>query len=56
MDMKFMGSGRAPLLVDHDPTDQVGVVQKASLGEDGMARASVRFGRSIPPGRNFEAV
>lgn len=28
VDMEFMGSGRAPLLVDHDPTDQVGVVEK----------------------------
>ena len=46
VDMEFMGSGRAPLLVDHDPTDQVGVVEKASLGEDRVARASVRFGKS----------
>ena len=44
--MEFIGSGRAPLLVDHDPTDQVGVVDKASLGTDRVARANVRFGKS----------
>ena len=46
VDMECMGSGRAPLLVDHDLTDVVGVVEKASLGEDRVARASVRFGSS----------
>ena len=43
---EFIGSGRAPLLVDHDPTDQVGVVEEISLGEDRVARARVRFGKS----------
>ena len=42
----FIGSGRAPLLVDHDMTDQVGVVEQISLGADRVARAVVRFGRS----------
>ena len=46
INMEFMGSGRAPLLVDHDPTDQVGVADKASLGTDRVARANVRFGKS----------
>ena len=46
IDMEFIGSGRAPLLVDHDPSDQIGVVEEVSVGPDRVARARVRFGRS----------
>ena len=46
MQMEFINSGRAPLLVDHDPTDVVGVVEQVAMGADRMARARVRFGRS----------
>jgi HK97 family phage major capsid protein len=46
IDTAFIGSGRAPLLVDHDPTDQVGVVERIDIGADRVARAVVRFGRS----------
>ena len=46
IDMEFIGSGRAPLLVDHEMADQVGVVEQISLGSDRVARAVVRFGRS----------
>ena len=46
MQMGFINSGRAPLLVDHDPTDVVGVVEQVTMGADRMARARVRFGRS----------
>jgi HK97 family phage major capsid protein len=35
-----------PLLVDHDPTDHVGTVESASVGDDRVGRAVVRFGRS----------
>ena len=56
VDMAFMGSGRAPLLVDHDPTDQVGVVEKASLGDDRVARADVRFGKSVRAEEMYEDV
>jgi len=42
----FIGSGRAPLLVDHEMTDQIGVVEQIELGADRVARARVRFGRS----------
>ena len=47
MQMEFINSGRAPLLVDHDPTDVVGVVEQVTMGADRMARARVRFGRSV---------
>jgi len=43
---EFIGSGRAPLLVDHDMADQVGVVEQIELGGDRVARARVRFGKS----------
>jgi HK97 family phage major capsid protein len=46
IDMEFIGSGRAPLLVDHEMADQVGVVEKINLGMDRVARAVVRFGKS----------
>jgi HK97 family phage major capsid protein len=46
IDMEFIGSGRAPLLVDHEMADQVGVVEQISLGTDRVARAVVRFGKS----------
>lgn len=45
MDTAFIGSGRAPLLADHDPTKQIGVVESVEL-DDGRARALVRVSRS----------
>ncbi len=50
MDKKAMRAERlksgAPLLMDHNATDQVGVVESYSIGKDGVARAIVRFGES----------
>ncbi len=39
-------SAGAPLLCDHDPCCQVGIVERISLGTDRVARAEVRFGKS----------
>lgn len=36
----------APLLLEHDRGDQIGVVEEASIGEDRKGRAKVRFGNS----------
>jgi HK97 family phage major capsid protein len=47
IDLSFLNSGRAPLLLDHDPTQQIGVVESVDL--DGSARrlrATVRFGKN----------
>lgn len=47
IDLEFASSGRMPLLLDHDPRQQIGVVENVSL--DGSARrlrATVRFGRN----------
>ena len=47
VDMGFVGSGRAPFLVDHDRSvdSQIGVVEKAWV-EGGRGRARVRLGKS----------
>ena len=47
IDLSFLASGRAPLLMDHDPLKQVGVIESVDL--DGSARrlrATVRFGKN----------
>ena len=47
IDLEFARSGRMPLLLDHDPRQQIGVVENVEL--DGSARrlrATVRFGKN----------
>jgi HK97 family phage major capsid protein len=47
IDLGFLASGRAPLLLDHDPEKQIGIIESVDL--DGSARrlrATVRFGRN----------
>lgn len=47
IDLDFLNSGRAPLLLDHDPEQQIGVIESVEL--DGSARrlrATVRFGKN----------
>lgn len=46
IDLGFMASGTAPLLLDHDQTRQIGVVESVRLDSDRVLRAKVRFGRS----------
>lgn len=46
IDDSFLKGGTAPLLVDHQPRDLVGVVEAVTLGADRKMRARVRFGRS----------
>lgn len=43
--LKRLNKGGA-LLMDHEPTDQVGVIEKAFIGTDRKGRAVVRFGKS----------
>ena len=46
IDMDFLASGRAPLLLDHDPHKQIGVIESVELDEKaGRLRANVRFGK-----------
>ena len=44
-DLSRLHSG-APLLVNHDPNDQIGVVENARIDDDKVGRATVRFGKS----------
>ena len=44
--MDFMNSGRAPLLMYHDTRQQIGVIEKASIGGDKIGHATARFGRT----------
>lgn len=41
----FIGSKAAPLLLDHNPEKQIGVIERVWL-DDGKGRAAVRFGKS----------
>ena len=44
IDLAFLRSTTAPLLLDHDPKRQIGVVEDVAVGGDKVARARVRFG------------
>ena len=57
IDLSFLNSGRAPLLLDHDPERQIGVVESVDL--DGSARrlrATVRFGKGALAREAFDDV
>lgn len=47
INMEFIASGRAPLLLDHDMTKQIGVIEEFKLDETAKRTvAVVRFGKS----------
>jgi hypothetical protein len=46
IDMQFLNSGRAPVLLSHNMRDHVGVIDSADIGTDRKGRAVLRFGRS----------
>ena len=57
MNLDFINSGRAPLLVGHSLDDQVGVVERVELDEDARRlRAVVRFGKSQRASEMFDDV
>jgi len=57
IDLAFLNSGRAPLLLDHDPEKQIGVIESATLdGDSRRLRAVVRFGRNGLAKEAFEDV
>ena len=55
IDLSRMLSG-APLLVNHDSADQVGVVEEVRLDPDQVLRGRVRFGRSARAEEIFQDV
>lgn len=57
IDLSFLNSGRAPLLLDHDPTLQIGIIESVEL--DGSARrlrATARFGKGALAREAFDDV
>lgn len=45
VDLSFLASGRAPLLLEHDREDQIGVIERAAIDADGVGRAVIRFSK-----------
>ena len=57
INMEFIASGRAPLLLDHDMTKQIGVIEEFRLDETAKRTiAVVRFGKSALAREIFEDV
>jgi len=57
IDLSFLASGRAPLLLDHDPKQQIGVIESVELDSDARRlRAKVRFGRNGIAAEAFDDV
>lgn len=51
-----LNGGKHPLLVDHNPRDQVGVIEKAWLDPDKKLRCLARFGNSARANEIFQDV
>jgi HK97 family phage major capsid protein len=47
IDLKRFQSGSAPVLVDHETRDQVGVIESSAVGADNVLRAVIRFSQSV---------
>ncbi|HZQ01410.1 MAG TPA: phage major capsid protein [Reyranella sp.] len=55
VDLSFIGSGNAPVLVNHDPDRQVGVVQSATVAND-RGQAVLRFGQGDAASEVFQDI
>lgn len=48
IDLSFLNSGNAPLLLDHDPERQIGIIESVNLDSSARRlRATVRFSKSV---------
>ena len=57
IDLEFARSGRMPLLLDHDPRQQIGVIENVDLdGDSRRLRGTVRFGKSALAKEVFDDV
>ena len=56
IDLAFMKSGTAPLLLQHDHGEQIGVVEEVRLDDDRVLRALVRFGKGARASEVYEDV
>jgi HK97 family phage major capsid protein len=56
VDMTFLNSGNAPLLLGHWRDDHIGVVERAWIGDDRRGYALVRFGKGAQADEVFSDV
>lgn len=56
VDMSFMASGSAPFLDGHDPGKQIGVIEKAWIGQDRKGRATIRFSKNQAANEVFQDI
>ncbi|CUW39680.1 putative Phage major capsid protein, HK97 family [Magnetospirillum sp. XM-1] len=56
VDLSWLETGQAPLLMDHNPRDQVGIIEEVSIGADRKGRAVVRFGKGTRADEIFRDV
>jgi len=56
VDLERLNSGQANLLVNHDPSDWVGVIESARIDGDKVGRGVVRFGNSARANEVFRDV
>lgn len=56
VDLSFLNSGNAPLLLEHEQEDQIGVIERAAIDADGVGRALVRFSKSTDGDEVFQDV
>jgi len=56
IELDWLRSGTAPLLLDHDPRKQIGVIEGVQVGADKVARANVRFGKSNSANEIFDDI
>ena len=57
INLSFLASGRAPLLLDHDPEKQIGVIESVELDSSARRlRATVRFGKGALAREAFDDV
>lgn len=54
--LDWLNTGRAPLLADHDPSIQIGVIERAEISKDRVGRAVVRFGKGAQSDAYFQDV
>jgi len=55
IDLEFLSSGRAPFLLDHDPSQTIGVIESVELDSNARRlRARVRFGKSALANEIFQ--
>mgnify|MGYP006371778115 FL=1 len=52
----FLGGGTAPLVLDHVPRKQIGVVENVSIDDDKILRADVRLGKSALASEVFDDI